>query len=95
VVTALQGRSYYSGSRVLLQKPKSATFDGCNPLKYRDTIFDSSVKNPFLHQSLHVKGTTHSIEKSSRISSGHVKKNLLHYLYISISYSRVVYHHYT
>jgi hypothetical protein len=36
---------------VLLQKSKSAIFDGCNPLKYRDTIFDKSVKNQFLQQN--------------------------------------------
>jgi len=38
--------------RVLLQKSKSAIFDGCNPLKYRDTILDKSVKNRFLQQNL-------------------------------------------
>jgi len=26
-------------------------FDGCNPLKYRDPIFDKSVKNQFLQQN--------------------------------------------
>jgi hypothetical protein len=36
---------------VLLQKSKSAIFDGCNPLKYRDTILDKNVKNQFLQQS--------------------------------------------
>jgi hypothetical protein len=36
---------------VLLQKSKSAIFDGCNPLKYRDTILDKSVKNQFLQQN--------------------------------------------
>jgi hypothetical protein len=34
-----------------LQKSKSAIFDGCNPLKYRDTILDKSVKNRFLQQT--------------------------------------------
>jgi len=36
---------------VLLQKSTSAIFDGCNPLKYRDTIFAKSVKNWFLQQN--------------------------------------------
>jgi len=36
---------------VLLQKSTSAIFDGCNPLKYRDTILDKSVKNRFLQQN--------------------------------------------
>jgi hypothetical protein len=36
---------------VLLQKSKSAIFDACNPLKYRDTILDKSVKNWFLQQN--------------------------------------------
>jgi hypothetical protein len=34
----------------MLQKSKSTIFDGCNPLKYRDTILDKSVKNQFLQQ---------------------------------------------
>jgi DNA invertase Pin-like site-specific DNA recombinase len=34
-----------------LQKSKSAIFDGCHPLKYRDTILDKSVKNRFLQQN--------------------------------------------
>jgi hypothetical protein len=37
--------------KVLLQKSKSAIFDGCNPLKYRDTILDKSVKTRFLQQN--------------------------------------------
>jgi hypothetical protein len=36
---------------VLLQKSKSAIFDGCNPLKYREAILDKSVKNRFLQQN--------------------------------------------
>jgi hypothetical protein len=36
---------------VLLQKSKSALFDGCNPLKCQDTILDKSVKNHFLQQN--------------------------------------------
>jgi len=36
---------------VLLQKSTSAIFDGCNPLKYRDTILAKSVKNWFLQQN--------------------------------------------
>jgi hypothetical protein len=39
------------GAHVLLQKSKSAIFDGCNALKYRATIFDKSVKNQFLQQN--------------------------------------------
>jgi hypothetical protein len=35
-----------------LQKSKSAIFDGYNPLKYRDTILDKSVKTRFLQQNL-------------------------------------------
>jgi hypothetical protein len=35
----------------MLQKSKSAIFDGCNPLKYRDTIPDKNVKNWFLQQN--------------------------------------------
>jgi hypothetical protein len=50
-------------------------------LKYQDTIFDNCVQNPFLQQTLHAKVTAHSTEKSSQIPSGHVKKNLLRYLY--------------
>jgi hypothetical protein len=36
---------------VLLQKSKSAIFDACNPLKYRDMILDKNVKNWFLQQN--------------------------------------------
>jgi hypothetical protein len=36
--------------QVLLQKSKSAIFDGCNPLKYQGTILDKGVKNQFLQQ---------------------------------------------
>jgi hypothetical protein len=36
---------------VLLQKLKSATFDRCNSLKYRDTILDKSAKIQFLQQN--------------------------------------------
>jgi hypothetical protein len=38
-------------TQFLLQKSKSAMFDGCNPLKYLDMIFDKSVKNWFLQQN--------------------------------------------
>jgi hypothetical protein len=38
---------------VLLQKSKSAMFDGCNHFKYLDMIFDKSVKNWFLQQNPH------------------------------------------
>jgi len=41
---------------VLLQKSKSAIFDGCNPLKYRDTILAKSVKNWFLQQNQVFRG---------------------------------------
>jgi hypothetical protein len=36
---------------VLLQKSKSAIFDGCNPLQDRDAILDKTVKNQFLQQN--------------------------------------------
>jgi hypothetical protein len=35
----------------LLQKSKSAMFDGGNPLKYEGTILDKNVKNQFLQQN--------------------------------------------
>jgi len=46
-----RGAPLGDGVAVLLQKSKSAIFDGCNPLKYRDTILDKSVKNRFLQQN--------------------------------------------
>jgi hypothetical protein len=49
-----------------LQKSKSAIFDGCNPLKYRDTILDKSVKNRFLQQNLSGVLTHHPIRTYQR-----------------------------
>ena len=46
---------------VLLQKSKSAIFDGCNPLTYRDTILDKSVQNWFLQQYRLSSGLTHAV----------------------------------
>ena len=50
-VETLRGWRIAKEKAVLLQKSKSPIFDGCNPLKYRDTIFDKSVKNQFLQQT--------------------------------------------
>lgn len=55
---------------VLLQKSKSAIFDGCNPLKYRDTLLDKSVKNQFLQQNR--DGNSGHAEQRRDFAYGHV-----------------------
>jgi hypothetical protein len=63
----LAGTSSGSGS---VAKIKKCDFDSCNPLKYRDTILDKSVKNRFLQQNRFVSALTNPQAVGQTINIG-------------------------